>query len=262
MCLTFKRSNSSRRRNNNSNSTTVPVPTATHVSPSTTDSSAIPTTVTLLPTSKSRNESFDTGDYLHRHDTKPNATSSAAAASPIPVAEIAVPIPIAERVPDIVNSNHPDPPSNSFSLVVAATTTTDAVLDSGAGRHVHGRRSDFTNLSACPPQHLVGFTGAPVTVTHQGTVGNYTTDVLYLPTSNASVRSVGSILDSRGGRIIFEKDGATYETANASPVRIARRAESGLYLVIPGALPPTPPPNPAVNVCIVVPAQVRRESTT
>ena len=43
-------------------------------------------------------------------------------------------------------------------------------------------------------------------------------------------------------------------------VVFAKRAENGLYLIIPGAMPPSPPPAVPTNVLLAVPVNVRRES--
>ena len=144
--------------------------------------------------------------------------------------------------------------------VLSSTRCRDVILDSGAGRHLHNVSSDFTCLRRCAPQKLMGFMGQGSTVSHSGTVRNFE-DVLFMPCSQASVRSVGYALDKRGGTITFSTTSAVYHAPDGTPVTIASRSASGLYSVIQGAMPPVPPQgHPPVSVLISVPVQVRREA--
>ena len=95
------------------------------------------------------------------------------------------------------------PPTNQVNLVTHAVST-DVILDTGAARHLHNKRHDFLQLRQCSPQVLAGFTGKSITVNQCGSVNNFI-DVLFLPTSTASVRSVGYALDRRGGSVTFTR---------------------------------------------------------
>ena len=141
-------------------------------------------------------------------------------------------------------------------LLVTHGNPTDVVLDSGAGRHLHNRQSDFSTLRPCPPQTLTGFAGSHARVCQSGTVGNFA-DVLLMPSAHASVRSVGYALDRRGGSIQFTTTNAVYIAPSGASTEIARRNNNGLYTMIPGAMPP---PLPRAPVYISVPTQVRREA--
>ena len=132
----------------------------------------------------------------------------------------------------------------------------DVILDSGAGRHLHNRRNDFSTLRTCPAQTLTGFTGSNVRISQSGRVRNFE-DVLLMPSAHASVRSVGYALDARGGAITFTTTHASYISPSGSIVAIARRNNNGLYAVIPNTMPPPPPKAP---MYISVPTQVRREA--
>lgn len=154
---------------------------------------------------------------------------------------------------------HPDgePPSPpSRPLLVTHATCPDVVLDSGATRHVHNKAKDFRSKTRCSPQTLAGFTGEEVTIDTCGRVGNFH-NVLHVPTSQASVRSVGAALDLRGGRIIFTATQAQYVNPQGKAATIAHRTNYGLYSIIPGSMPP---PASSVPIFISVPMQIRREA--
>ena len=102
---------------------------------------------------------------------------------------------------------------------------------------------------------MAGFTGQEVTINTCGQVGNFH-NVLHVPVSQASVRSVGAALDLRSGSITFTTEHAQYVDPRGKVTTIARRTNYGLYAVIPGAMPPPAPPVP---VFISVPMQIRRE---
>ena len=137
--------------------------------------------------------------------------------------------------------NYPPSPPHGVHVLTSFPQKqgSHTILDSGAGRHVHHTQSDFQSLSPCSPQSLQGFTGAPITVTSQGNVGNFA-NVLLVPGTNASVRSVGYALDRRGGSINFSATQATYICPRGTSTVIARRGENGLYNVIQGAIPAVP----------------------
>ena len=139
--------------------------------------------------------------------------------------------------------------------LVTHAASGDVILDSGAARHLQNKQRDFPRLRKCSPQVLAGFTGNSITVDKCGTVDNFL-DVLFLPTSTASVRSVGYALDHRGGTIVFSRTNAVYISPSGAKVEIATRNNIGLYSVVPGTMPPVQP----VPVCISIPVQVRREA--
>ena len=96
--------------------------------------------------------------------------------------------------------------------------------------------------------------GRTITIATCGKVGNFD-DVLLLPQSKASVRSVGYTLDRRGGSFCFTQKGATYTSPSGQTVTIAHRNKLGLYSLIPGRMPTN-----LIPVCIATPVQVRREA--
>ena len=152
--------------------------------------------------------------------------------------------------------NHPRPPASHGVHVLGLTQgSSHTILDSGAGRHVHHTPQDFQSVTPCSPQSLQGFTGAPITVSSEGTVGNFT-NVLLVPGTNASVRSVGYALDRRGGNINFSATQATYVCPRGTTTVIARRGENGLYNVISGAIPAAP----SIPIMMAAPIHVRREA--
>ena len=154
--------------------------------------------------------------------------------------------------------NHPRPPRPHGTHVLVSLPqgrTSHTILDSGAGRHVHHTQRDFHSVAPCSPQSLQGFTGSPITVNSQGTVGNFT-NVLFVPGTNASVRSVGYALDRRGGNINFSATQATYVCPRGTSTVIAKRGENGLYNVVPGAMPAAP----SVPIMMAAPIHVRREA--
>lgn len=142
--------------------------------------------------------------------------------------------------------------------VVTKKVSSEVILDTGAGRHLHNNLSDFTNLRTCVPQTLSGFMGGSVTVTKCGTVGRFT-DVLYLPTSAANVRSVAYALKQRGGTIQFEESQAIYQSKTVKPTVIAHKNAAGLYIVIPNTIPEVSRRN-YTPIYISIPVQVRREA--
>ena len=139
--------------------------------------------------------------------------------------------------------------------LVASSQCRDVILDSGAGRHLHNVRQDFTSICSCAPQTLTGFMGKHATVSSCGTVRGFD-NVLFMPSSQASVRSVGCLLDTKGGAVTFTSAGAQYITPSGSARQIiAVRNASGLYSVLPNAMSVS-----SVPVLISVPTQVRREA--
>lgn len=144
--------------------------------------------------------------------------------------------------------------SSSNVHLVTHSNPADIILDTGAARHLHNKRQHFTCLRQCHPQKLAGFMGQTITIATCGKVGNFD-DVLLLPQSKASVRSVGYTLDRRGGSFRFTREGATYTSPSGHTVVIASRNKLGLYSLIPGRMP-----NALISVCIATPVQVRREA--
>ena len=130
------------------------------------------------------------------------------------------------------------------------------IIDSGAGRHIHNNSSQFSSLQPCSPQTLTGFTGQRRTISTCGQVGNFT-NVLHVPSSHASVRSVSAALDVRGGHIIFSATTVKYVSPSGKSTIIGRRTNYGVYALIPGRIP-SPPAN--VPLLIAAPVQVRREA--
>jgi transposase InsO family protein len=125
--------------------------------------------------------------------------------------------------------------------MVATTTTmaTSMVLDSGASRHVEPDVSTFTTLADCQPVDLRGISGTKTTITRAGTVGNCM-HVLHAPGASASVRSVGTIVDTRPVSVTFTPTAAYTHPhlAMDSAVRIATRAPDGLYHIVRNSIPP------------------------
>ena len=138
--------------------------------------------------------------------------------------------------------------------LVTSSKCHDVILDSGAVRHVHNVAADFKAIQQCAPQTLTGFMGKHVTVSSSGSVGDFD-DVLFMPTSQAGVRSVGYMLNKKGGSVAFTTVGATYTSPSGSTRPLARRNSSGLYSVIPDAVDTS-----NVPVFISVLTQVRREA--
>ena len=155
--------------------------------------------------------------------------------------------------------SHPSkksPSSSSSAYLVTHSACKDVILDSGAGRHIHNTASHFSSVRPCSPQTLTGFTGKRLTISTCGTVGNFT-NVLLVPSSHASVRSVGAALDARGGQIVFSATSVSYVSPDGNSTVIGHRTNYCLYALKPGAIPP-----PASNmpVLIAAPVQVRREA--
>ena len=138
--------------------------------------------------------------------------------------------------------------------LVTHSNPSEVILDTGAARHLHNIQQHFSSLRPCRPQQLAGFMGKSITISTCGTVGNFS-DVLLLPSSKASVRSVGYALDRRGGSVTFTRTGASYTSPSGETTIIAVRNKIGLYSVIPGRMPAA-----TSLVCISVPVQVRREA--
>ena len=97
---------------------------------------------------------------------------------------------------------------------------------------LHNNLSDFTAMRRCAPQTLSGFMGGAVTVTQCGDVGNFT-DVLYLPTSKANVRSVTYALRQRGGAIRFTDSAAVYHGPDNKVVTIRGNVYSNTVIATP-----------------------------
>ena len=146
-----------------------------------------------------------------------------------------------------------DRPTNTNINLVTHAASSDVILDTGAARHLHNKRHDFIRLHQCHPQVLAGFMGKTVTVNQSGFVDGFS-DVLFMPKSTASVRSVGFALDRRGGSVTFTRTKAIYNSNSGAQIVIARRNNIGLYSVIPGSMPTGHP------ILISVPVQVRREA--
>ena len=148
-----------------------------------------------------------------------------------------------------------DQPEQQPLNPVTHAKSNNVILDTGAARHLHNKRQDFVSLQRCAPQILAGFMGKSITIDQCGTVDNFR-DVLFMPTSTASVRSVGYALDRRGGSITFTRSKATYTSTSGLTVDIAIRNTIGLYSVLPRSMPPIQ----TTPICIWVPIQVRREA--
>ena len=147
------------------------------------------------------------------------------------------------------------PPAHVYTLRVGRTDVT--VLDSGASRHITA--TSPARVSACPPVNVNGIAGAPVRVAAATTLDNCH-DILVVPGANASVRSVGCLLDARAGTIIFDERAAYFSRMPPPSVRtqIALRAPTGLYVVLPDTIaPPDRAADATVNLSVA--GQVRRE---
>ena len=148
------------------------------------------------------------------------------------------------------------PSSSSSAYLVTHSACKDVILDTGAGRHIHNTASHFSSVRPCSPQTLTGFTGKRLTISTCGTVGNFT-NVLLVPSSHASVRSVSAALNARGGHIVFSTTTVSYVSPDGTSTVIRQRTNYGLYALKPGVIPP---PTSITPVLIADPVQVRREA--
>ena len=115
--------------------------------------------------------------------------------------------------------------------LVTHTNCSDIILDTGASRHLHIYIA--TNTTSRPyndtlsPQTLTGFMGKQVKISQSGTVGSFS-DVFFMPTVSASARSVGYVLDRRGGSFAFDHEKAVYNSSSGTIHTIAKRNKVGL----------------------------------